>query len=246
MAPAARELSGLCVALDFADPERCRSVARAVAPHAGMLKLGLTSFTGGGSELAREVAGLAPLFLDLKLHDIPSQVAGAVAAARALGARCTTVHAAGGAAMVEAAAGAAGDDVVVLAVTVLTSLDGPALRSTGVADGPQRQALRLSELALRAGARGLVCSPHEARGLRARFGARGAGGPLLVVPGARATGAPTDDQARVASPEKAVEAGADVVVVGRPVTTSSDPAAAAASLGARLAGAGRAAAGKAT
>jgi orotidine-5'-phosphate decarboxylase len=152
-----------------------------------------------------------------------------VAAIDALGAWCVTVHATGGSEMVEAAVGAS-EGVKVIAVTVLTSLDGAAMERVGLAGPPADAVLRLAELALGAGAHGLVCSPLEAALLRARFGAHEDGGPILVVPGVRPGGEASHDQKRVASPAEAIAAGADVIVVGRPITRSSDPAAAAAAV----------------
>ncbi|HEX2050042.1 MAG TPA: orotidine-5'-phosphate decarboxylase [Actinomycetota bacterium] len=224
----------MCVALDSLDAAEVERVARAVAPHAGMLKLGLGPFVAHGGELARAVASLRPLFIDLKLHDIPAQVEGAARAAARLGARCVTVHAAGGSDMVRAAVEGAGDDTAVLAVTVLTSLDDSALAATGVASPARDQVVRLAELALRAGAAGLVCSPLEVAELRARLGAAAAGGPALVVPGIRPPGSAPDDQRRTLGPRDALDAGADVLVVGRPVTGAPDPGAAARALAADL------------
>jgi orotidine-5'-phosphate decarboxylase len=168
----------------------------------------------------------APIFLDLKLHDIPNTVAGAIRALAALAPAMLTLHAAGGAAMIAAARRAADDTPSpskLLAVTVLTSLDQSALGATGVSGTPSDQVLRLAELALSNGADGLVCSAHEVAALRQRFGTA----TMLVVPGIRPDGAAHGDQARVMTPREAVLAGADYIVVGRPVTTAADPGAAA-------------------
>jgi orotidine-5'-phosphate decarboxylase len=221
----------LCVALDARDAELCLGLARATAEHAGAFKIGLTAFGFGGPPLVRDVAGLRPVFVDLKLHDIPAQVAGAVAAVNALGASYTTVHAAGGEEMIRAAVDTAGDGLAVLAVTVLTSLDHSALGATGVGRAPADQVLLLADLALRAGAGGLVCSPLELARLRAAFGPSESGGPLLVAPGIRSGEGPRDDQRRSLSARRAVELGADLVVVGRPVARAADPAEAARRLG---------------
>ena len=176
------------------------------------------------------------MFLDLKLHDIPNTVAGAVRALLPLRPAMLTLHAAGGGAMVEAAREAAQEAgearPLLLAVTVLTSLDAGALARTGVADPPEAQVLRLARLALDNGADGLVCSPREAAAIRAEFGAR----PVLVVPGVRPAGSAAGDQARTATPAEAVAAGADWIVLGRPLTGAADPAAAAASIAAELPG----------
>lgn len=215
----------VAIALDTADRDRLLSWARAVAPHVAVLKLGLTAFAAWGPALVAELSGLRPVFLDLKLHDIPAQVEGAAAAAAASGAELLTVHASGGPDMVAAAVAGAGA-ARVLAVTVLTSLDAAALGRIGLAGSPAQAAERLAALALEAGAAGLVCSAREAAALRARFGP----GPLLAVPGVRPAGAPPGDQARTATPAQALAAGADLLVVGRPVTAAADPAGAAAAL----------------
>jgi orotidine-5'-phosphate decarboxylase len=225
--------SPLIVALDTNDLGRAAAWAAAVAPHCGLFKLGLEFFLAHGAAGIRAIAG-RPVFLDLKLHDIPNTVAGAVQAVLPLAPRMLTVHAAGGAAMV-AAARAAADTAgasrpMILAVTVLTSLDAAALAATGVADPPAVQVLRLARLALAAGADGLVCSPLEVAMLRDALGAEA----RLVVPGIRPAGAPVGDQARTMTPAGAVAAGADWIVVGRPITASPDPAAAAAAIAASI------------
>ena len=212
--------SPLIVALDTDDRARLLSLAQAVAPHAGLLKVGLQAFTALGPDAVREVARHRPVFLDLKLHDIPNTVAGAATAAAELGAAMLTVHAAGGSDMVAAAAKAA-PDVTILAVTVLTSLDDEDLAAVGQPRAGE-QVPRLAELAVAAGARGIVCSPAEVASVRAAVGPDVA----LVVPGIRPAGASLDDQSRVATPAAAIAAGATHIVVGRPITGSHDPAAA--------------------
>lgn len=223
----------LIAALDTADPAQACGWAGALAPQVGMLKLGLEFFLANGAAGVRAIAAAAPavpVFLDLKLHDIPATVAGAVRAVLPLAPRLLTLHAAGGAAMIAAArtaaeaAGAARP--LLLGVTVLTSLDDAALAATGVPDGAAAQVLRLARLALAAGADGLVCSPLEVALLRDALGPE----PKLVVPGIRPAGAAVGDQARVMTPEQAVAAGADWIVVGRPITAAPDPAAAAAAI----------------
>lgn len=220
----------LCVALDVSDPRECVRLAGSVAPAAGLLKVGLTSFAAGGSSLVAEISALAPVFLDLKLHDIPAQVGGAVQAIAKLGVAYTTVHASGGDAMLRAAADAGNGEVTILAVTVLTSLTDADLAKLGIDADSEAQVLRLGELALEAGVDGLVCSPREVEALRTRFGPRDRGGPLLVVPGIRPAGPLADDQRRVLTARRAVDLGADVIVVGRPITAAADPAAAARAL----------------
>ena len=223
----------LIVAIDTADADEARRLARAVAPSCGLVKFGLEYFLAHGPEGLKAAQGM-PVFLDLKLHDIPNTVAGAVRSLLALKVAMLTVHAAGGGAMVAAArlaAEAAGQARPrILAVTVLTSLDDTALSATGISDGAAAQSLRLARLALDAGADGLVCSPHELAPLRAALGAT----PLLVTPGIRPPGAAMDDQARVMTPEAAVRAGADYIVVGRPITTAANPAKAAAQIAAAI------------
>jgi orotidine-5'-phosphate decarboxylase len=229
---------GLCIALDTPALSTAEGWARAAAPHAALLKVGLELFTAEGGAAVRGIAAHAPVFLDLKLHDIPNTVAGAVRSLTPLRPAWLTIHAAGGPAMVaaarEAAEGAAGAQgrIRLLAVTVLTSIDAATLAETGVSGGPVQQVLRLARLAMAAGADGLVCSPQEVAPLRDALGE----GPTLVVPGVRPAGSAADDQARTATPEAMAAAGADFIVVGRPVTRAPDPAAAAAAIARALAG----------
>jgi orotidine-5'-phosphate decarboxylase len=221
----------ICAALDFASWEAAEPFARAVAPEVGMLKVGLELFAAAGPEAVRRAAALGrPVFLDLKLHDIPNTVEGAARSAAASGASLLTVHAAGGDEMVRAAGRGAGGRLRILAVTVLTSLDAAALGRVGLQGTPAQAVVRLARLAVDAGADGVVCSPHEVQAVRAAVGP----GPLLVVPGVRPPGAARGDQARVATPAEAVRAGADVVVVGRPLREGGDPAAAARAIAAAL------------
>ncbi|MGH2693952.1 MAG: orotidine-5'-phosphate decarboxylase [Actinomycetota bacterium] len=213
----------ICLALDVARRDEMIRLVEATAPHVGVFKIGSTAFSGCGPGIVGEVASVRPVFLDLKLHDIPAQVEGAVGAARRLGAAYTTVHASGGVDMIKAAVAAAGDELAVLGVTVLTSLDDVDLERVGVGGGVRDQVVRLAELALAAGARGLVCSPREVAVLRSRFGPE----PLLVVPGIRASGSDHHDQRRAETPAEAIRAGADLLVIGRPVRAAANPAAAA-------------------
>lgn len=227
-------MTGLIAALDTTDPQRARAWASAVAPSCGMLKLGLEFYLANGAEGVRLIDD-RPVFLDLKLHDIPNTVAGGVRAVLPLRPALLTLHAAGGSAMIAAAraaadaAGAARPKL--LAVTVLTSMDAEALHEVGVAGGPRQQVLRLARMALASGADGLVCSAHEIEALRASLGPDA----LLVVPGIRPAGADKGDQARTMTPGEAARAGADWLVVGRPITAAADPAAAAAAIAAELA-----------
>ena len=234
----ARSASGrIILALDTVEVARARALAAAAAPHFGMIKLGLEFFLANGKDGYRDVAGAIPrpVFLDLKLHDIPTTVGGAVRALLALAPQLITLHAAGGGAMIEAARLAAeeagADRPLLLAVTLLTSLRAADLAATGVSGGTTQQVLRLGRLALAAGADGLVCSPREVAPLRSALGT----GPALVVPGIRPDGAVAADQVRTMTPREAVDAGADWLVIGRPITAAADPAAAAAAIAASLA-----------
>lgn len=226
----------LAVALDTQDQAQAGAWACALAGRVGVAKIGLELFAAAGPPAVAAVRGSGlPVFLDLKLHDIPNTVAGAVRSASRLGVAMLTVHAAGGAAMVaaarEAAEAAGTGRPMILAVTVLTSLSAADLAATGVDDDPAPQVLRLARLAVAAGADGLVCSPLEVAPLRAALGPS----VPLVVPGIRPSGSATDDQARVMTPAEAVAAGADWLVIGRPVTRAPDPAAAAEAIAASLA-----------
>jgi orotidine-5'-phosphate decarboxylase len=228
---AASPAERICAALDFGSWREAEPFARAVAPAVGMLKVGLEMFVAEGPPAVHAAAALGrPVFLDLKLHDIPNTVEGAARSAAASGASLLTVHAAGGPAMVRAAVKGAGGKVRILAVTVLTSLDDATLAAVGLAGPAEAAVVRLARLAVGAGAGGIVCSPHEVRAVRAAVGPH----PLLVVPGVRPAGAAKGDQARVATPEEAVAAGADVIVVGRPLRDGPDPVDAARRIAARL------------
>ncbi len=196
----------------------------------GMVKVGLELFVEEGpkaTELARRL-GL-PLFLDLKLHDIPETVERAVARASNLGASLLTVHASGGPAMLARAverAAKEGGHTTIAAVTVLTSLDDADLAAIGYAEASLPQAVHLAEMAFRAGVRAFVCSPKEVAALRARLGSEA----VLVVPGVRPAGSATGDQKRVATPAATIRDGADWLVVGRPIRDAADPRAAALAL----------------
>jgi orotidine-5'-phosphate decarboxylase len=221
----------ICAALDFPTLSEAERFARRIAPHVGMLKVGLELFAAEGPAAVRAIAALGrPVFLDLKLHDIPNTVEGAARSAAASGASLLTVHASGGSAMIQAAVRGAGPGVRVLAVTVLTSLDAVALAAVGLAGPPGEAVVRLARLAVAAGAGGLVCSPQEVRAVRAAVGPA----PLLVIPGIRPAGASVGDQARVATPAAAVADGADVLVIGRPLREGNDPAAAAQRIAAEI------------
>jgi orotidine-5'-phosphate decarboxylase len=217
----------LAVALDVAERSEVLRLARLLGGRVGVAKVGLEAFTAHGPALVAEVLALdVPVFLDLKLHDIPNTVERAARAAARLGVSMLTVHASGGGAMLRAAvAGAAAADrpPAVLAVTVLTSLDDAALAELGIAGDAAERALAWARLARRCGCAGVVCSPREAPALREATGP----GFLLVTPGVRPAGESAGDQRRVATPRDAIAAGADLLVVGRPITAAHDPAAAA-------------------
>ena len=224
-------------ALDTTDLARARHLAGLVAPHVGGLKLGLEFFLAQGLANTAEVAGSTPLFLDLKLHDIPNTVAGAVRAIAALKPEFLTVHAAGGPAMLRAAvdeaaeaAGRTGHRVKLLGVTVLTSLDDGDLDAVGQRGPAADQVRRLALLARTCGLDGVICSPYEVAGLRAELGPDF----QLVVPGIRPAGAALGDQKRVMGPREAIAAGASRLVIGRPITDAPDPAAAARAIAAEL------------
>jgi orotidine-5'-phosphate decarboxylase len=222
----------LAVALDLPDRAALLAMAHGVSPEVGVLKLGLEAFVAEGPSLVREiVASGAGVFLDLKLHDIPNTVGRAAAAAAATGASIVNCHASGGTEMMKAfgeggrAAAAKAGRVApkLIAVTVLTSLDGAALSAIGLTGSPREAALRLAVLARESGLDGVVCSPEEIVAIRAACGKDF----LLVVPGIRPQGAAAGDQKRFAKPADAIREGADLLVVGRPITGSPDPAAAA-------------------
>jgi orotidine-5'-phosphate decarboxylase len=217
--------SPLVLALDTDDLDQALDWAERAGPAIGMVKVGLELFCAHGDRAVRALTDEGHrVMLDLKLHDIPATVARAVVAAADLEVELVTVHALGGPAMLAAAAGAAPDRLAVAAVTVLTSHSEAELGAIGL-DGAPALAERLARLALDAGCQALVCSPREASRLRALAGP----GIHLICPGVRprSSGVVGDDQARVATPAEAVRAGADWLVVGRPITQAADPAAAA-------------------
>jgi orotidine-5'-phosphate decarboxylase len=211
------------VAIDTPDPGRARALVAASGPHVGGIKLGLEFFCRLGPEGVRQVIGGRPLFLDLKLHDIPNTVAGSIRAVAGLEPHLLTLHAAGGAAMMRAAVAAAaeapGRRMRLLAVTVLTSLDESDLVAIGQNGPASSQAQRLASLAQESGLDGVVCSAHEVGVLRRQCGPDF----LLVVPGIRPPGADRGDQKRVMTPAEAVAAGASYIVIGRPITAAPDP-----------------------
>lgn len=220
----------LCVALDTTDRAELDRVAASVEGHAGLLKVGLGAFVAFGPQVISDLTPTAPVFVDLKLHDIPMQVSIATRALVEAGAALLTVHAAGGPEMIAAAVDAAGG-VPVVAVTILTSIDDRALAAIGMGGTADENVARLSKLAVDAGAAGVVCSPLEVAIVRSHLGPRA----LLVTPGIRSSTDNHDDQARTATARAAIDSGADVIVVGRPITSANDPGAVAAALAAEVA-----------
>ncbi|MDF2495160.1 orotidine-5'-phosphate decarboxylase [Sphingomonas sp.] len=218
------------VALDTPDLERSKAIAGRVRHHVGGIKLGLEFFAGNGRHGVREMADLGlPIFLDLKLHDIPNTVAKAIQALRALEPAIITVHAAGGQAMLEDAKAAAPTGTKVVAVTMLTSLDQRDLAATGIGGSAHDQVLRLTELAMRSGVDGIVCSGEEVKAAHQLWPAG-----FFVVPGVRPANAVVGDQKRVVTPRQALDDGASILVVGRPITQADDPDDAARSISATL------------
>jgi orotidine-5'-phosphate decarboxylase len=211
--------SPIFVAIDTPDLERAKAVAGRVRNHVGGIKLGLEFFCANGLHGVREMAELhLPIFLDLKLHDIPNTVGKAIQALRPLEPAVLTVHAAGGRAMMEDAKAAAPVGTKVVAVTVLTSLDGEDLASIGLAADPHAQVQRLTALAREAGLDGVVCSGNEVAAAKTLWPDG-----FFVVPGVRPADSHAGDQKRVMTPRKALDAGASILVVGRPITQAEDP-----------------------
>lgn len=215
----------LILALDFPSADQAFDLIQKLEGCCQWFKVGLELYLSAGNLLVQALKDLGfSVFLDLKLHDIPNTVAGAVRSVSKLGADLLTVHAGGGLAMLQAAREAAScpNAPKLLAVTVLTSMDASQLAAVGVSGSPTEQVLRLANIAHTAGITGLVCSPEEAARMR-----RALPGSLLVTPGIRPAGADTGDQKRIATPAAALAAGADYLVVGRPITQAPDPAKAA-------------------
>jgi len=231
----------IIVALDT-DVEQARLLALRLRDRAHWLKVGMTLYYAVGQAIVAEFKEMGyKVFVDLKIHDIPHQARGATRAVVAAGADMLTVHAAGGSAMMQAAYQGAEEGFatralhldfgeadyrreqpICLAITVLTSLDSDTLASIGVYSEPASQALRLAYLARNAGMDGIVCSPEETAAIRQEFGR----GFVMVTPGVRPEGAEQGDQLRIATPKLALEAGADYLVIGRPITEAADPLAA--------------------
>jgi len=222
----------LFCALDTGDLDHALELAGTLETVVGGFKLGLEFFCAHGPEGVRRIGDIGvPLFVDLKLHDIPNTVAGAVRSVMPLAPAMLTVHAAGGTEMMTAAAEAAADEAeqlgvhrpLVVGVTLLTSLDAGDLEALSIEGSTHRVVARLARLAERGGLDGVVCAPDDISTLRSTIGERF----KLVVPGIRPKGAPRDDQKRVLTPQEAISAGADIIIVGRPITRADAPARAA-------------------
>jgi len=224
------------VALDTVSLAGALELARSLRPFVGGVKVGLEFFSANGPEGVRMViASGMPVFLDLKLHDIPKTVAGAMKALAPLMPEIINVHASGGIAMMRAAKDAlvaASPRTKLIAVTVLTSLEAGDLAAMGISGSPIEQVARLARLVMQSGLDGVVCSPQEIQAVRTACGP----GFLIVTPGVRPAGAALGDQRRVMTPAEAIKAGADLLVIGRPITGAPDPAAAARDIAAELAG----------
>ena len=219
----------LAVALDFPSAKPALDLVDRLADSCRWFKVGMELYYATGNSLIKDLRNRGfQVFLDLKLHDIPNTVAGGVRSATEAGASLLTIHAGGGPAMMAAAAEAAAAPGAprLLAVTVLTSMDANELTAVGVACSPAEQVIRLATLAKRAGINGLVCSAEEISPLRTELGNE----TMLVIPGIRPSGSDIGDQKRIASPGVAIERGASMLVVGRPITRAADPAKAAESI----------------
>jgi len=220
-----RSAGQIIVALDVGTDEEALHLVKELSPDVGFFKIGLQLYTATGPGLTRAISELGPkVFLDLKLYDIPNTVAKAVEAAGNLGVKMLTIHLSGGSEMVRAAVKARPAGMLILGVTVLTSSNDETLRETGVTDGLNDQVLRLARLGVAHGIDGLVASPHEARALRAEFGDR----IKIITPGVRPDWSEPGDQKRFMTPREAIQAGADYLVIGRPITAHPRPQEAAA------------------
>jgi len=210
----------IIVALDVPRKEAALDLVRQLAGQISFFKIGLQLYTAEGPEIVRAVLGIgAKVVLDLKLHDIPNTVARAVESAAELGVQMLTVHLSGGGAMIRAAVSACSGDLLLLGVTLLTSANEQTLREIGIPDKIDDRVLRLAKLGVSAGIGGLVASPREATMLRAEFGNE----IKIVTPGVRPTWSEAVDQNRVMTPRKALEAGADYLVIGRPIMAHPNP-----------------------
>ena len=218
------------LALDVPQLDAAEALARKVKDHVGGLKLGLEFFCAHGHHGVHEIAKIGlPIFLDLKLHDIPNTVAAAMQAIHVLEPAIVTIHASGGRAMMEDAKAAAGEHTKVVAVTLLTSLDESDMAATGIGGSANDQVMRLADLAHSAGLDGIVCSGHEVGAVHRQWKDG-----FFVVPGLRPAGGAMGDQKRAVTPRDARDNGASVLVIGRPISRAEDPAAAARAIEATL------------
>jgi orotidine-5'-phosphate decarboxylase len=223
----------IIVALDVPTARAALDLVEQLRHDISFFKIGLQLYTAAGPDIVRQVLATGSrVFLDLKLHDIPNTVAGAVESADELGVQMLTIHLSGGQAMVRAAVSARKKDLSLLGVTVLTSIDEPTLQELGVSDNIEHHVARLATIGAAAGIDGLVASAKEVKFLREKFGPQ----MKLVVPGIRPAGAEAADQKRVMSPREALEAGANYLVIGRPIIAHSNPRAAVAQICDEIAG----------
>jgi len=209
----------IIVALDVATKAQSLALVEQLRDKISFFKIGLQLYTAEGPEIVRAVLATGvKVFLDLKLHDIPDTVARAVESASSLGVQMLTIHLSGGAEMIQAATARKGK-MSILGVTVLTSATDQTLRETGISDTLDKQVVRLAKLGIESGIDGIVASPHEIKSLRAEFGDK----IKIVVPGIRPSWSEPDDQKRFMTPREAIEAGADYLVIGRPITGHKNP-----------------------
>ena len=209
----------IIVALDVATKAEALALVEQLRDKISFFKIGLQLYTAQGPEIVRAVLATGvKVFLDLKLHDIPDTVARAVKSASSLGVQMLTIHLSGGAEMIQAATSGKGK-MSILGVTVLTSANDQTLRETGISDTLDKQVVRLAKLGIESGIDGIVASPHEIKSLRAEFGDK----IKIVVPGIRPSWSEPDDQKRFMTPREAIEAGADYLVIGRPITAHKNP-----------------------
>src|SRR5438093_6289102 len=217
----------IIVALDVATSEKALGLVEELRGEISFFKIGFQLYTAEGPEVVRAVLSTgARVWLDLKLHDIPNTVARAVESASSLGVQMLTIHLSGGSEMIRAATGVRTNNMSILGVTVLTNANDQTLRETGISDTLDKQVVRLAKLGIENGIDGMVASPHEIKSLRAEFGDK----IKIVVPGIRPSWSEPGDQKRFMTPREAIEAGADYLVIGRPIIAHPDPNEAAAKI----------------
>ena len=210
----------IIVALDIATKAQALVLVEQLHDKISFFKIGLQLYTAQGPEIVRAVLATGvKIFLDLKLHDIPNTVARAVESASSLGLQMLTIHLSGGSEMIRAATGVRTNNMSILGVTVLTNANDQTLRETGISDTFDKQVVRLAKLGIENGIDGMVASPHEIKSLRAEFGDK----IKIVVPGIRPSWSEPGDQKRFMTPREAIEAGADYLVIGRPITAHKNP-----------------------